>query len=168
MTIAGHRLESLDVFRGATIAAMILVNNPGDWSAVFPPLMHAGWTGWTFADLVFPWFIFIMGVALSLVFRRRLATGEPLSTFHRRVWRRNRVWSPSRLRTTGIRTIARRRFSRTRRWTMSRVSIVLGRRACCSISFMLIAGPQSMSRETRRCRRRRPPGHPNKTGEASH
>jgi len=88
MTIRGHRLESLDVFRGATIAAMILVNNPGDWSAVFPPLMHAGWTGWTIADLVFPWFIFIMGVALSLVFRRRLATGEPLSTFHRRVWRR--------------------------------------------------------------------------------
>jgi predicted acyltransferase len=88
MTIAGHRLESLDVFRGATIAAMILVNNPGDWSAVLPPLLHAGWTGWTFADLVFPWFIFIMGVALSLVFRRREVSGQPLSTFHRRVWRR--------------------------------------------------------------------------------
>jgi predicted acyltransferase len=88
MTTTGHRLESLDVLRGVAIAAMILVNNPGDWSAVFPPLMHAGWTGWTFADLVFPWFIFIMGAALSLVFERRRTSGEPLSTFHRRVWRR--------------------------------------------------------------------------------
>jgi predicted acyltransferase len=88
MTTTGHRLESLDVFRGATIAAMILVNNPGDWSGVFPPLLHSGFIGWTFADLVFPWFIFIMGVALSLVLRRRQASGEPLSAFRRRVWRR--------------------------------------------------------------------------------
>ena len=51
-----QRLLSLDVFRGATIAAMMLVNNPGDWSAVYKPLEHAEWQGWTFTDLVFPFF----------------------------------------------------------------------------------------------------------------
>ena len=60
------RLESLDVFRGATIAAMILVNNPGDWSTVYWPLLHVPWHGWTPTDLVFPFFLFIVGVALTL------------------------------------------------------------------------------------------------------
>ena len=60
------RLESLDVFRGLTIAAMILVNNPGDWNAVYAPLTHAEWNGWTLADLVFPFFLFIVGVAIPL------------------------------------------------------------------------------------------------------
>ena len=54
MKVAAHHVESLDVFRGMTVAAMILVNNPGDWTAVFQPLLHAYWTGWTFADVVFP------------------------------------------------------------------------------------------------------------------
>jgi predicted acyltransferase len=49
MTSDRHHLESLDVVRGMTIAAMILVNNPGDWNSVFPPLLHADWNGWTFA-----------------------------------------------------------------------------------------------------------------------
>ena len=53
----GGRLVSLDVFRGATIASMILVNNPGSWVAVYPPLRHAVWHGWTFTDLVFPFFL---------------------------------------------------------------------------------------------------------------
>src|SRR5947209_4220626 len=48
------RLASLDVFRGLTIAGMIVVNNPGSWSAVYPPLRHAEWDGWTPTDLVFP------------------------------------------------------------------------------------------------------------------
>jgi len=48
------RLLSLDVFRGMTIAGMILVNNPGSWSQVYPPLRHADWHGWTPTDLVFP------------------------------------------------------------------------------------------------------------------
>ena len=61
-----RRLLSLDVFRGLTIAAMLLVNNPGTWSHVYPPLEHAEWNGWTPTDLVFPFFLFIVGVATAL------------------------------------------------------------------------------------------------------
>ena len=70
------RLMSLDVFRGATIAAMILVNNPGSWSAIYPPLDHAEWHGWTFTDLIFPFFIWIVGVAIPLSTARRLEQGQ--------------------------------------------------------------------------------------------
>jgi predicted acyltransferase len=73
------RLESLDVFRGATIAAMMLVNNPGTWDAVYPQLRHAEWNGWTFTDLVFPFFLWIVGVAMTLSFARRVARGESKS-----------------------------------------------------------------------------------------
>jgi predicted acyltransferase len=66
----GERLLSLDVFRGLTIAGMILVNNPGSWSQVYPPLLHAEWHGWTPTDLIFPFFLFIVGVAMSLSFAR--------------------------------------------------------------------------------------------------
>jgi predicted acyltransferase len=75
-SIAGTRLVSLDVFRGATIAAMILVNNPGTWSAVYPPLRHAEWHGWTFTDLVFPFFLWIAGVAMTLSFAKRVERGD--------------------------------------------------------------------------------------------
>ena len=70
------RLVSLDAFRGATIAGMLLVNDPGTWSAIFPPLEHAAWDGWTPTDLVFPFFLFMVGVALAFSFRSRLARGE--------------------------------------------------------------------------------------------
>src|SRR6516225_6767257 len=66
-----HHLDSLDVFRGATVAAMIVVNNPGDWGAVFPQLLHADWNGCTVADVVFPFFVFIMGCAMPFAFARR-------------------------------------------------------------------------------------------------
>ena len=69
------RLLSLDVFRGATIAAMILVNNPGN-NSPYAPLRHAEWNGWTPTDLIFPFFLFIVGVSLVLSFRSRLARGE--------------------------------------------------------------------------------------------
>ncbi len=88
MAAAAQRLESLDVFRGVTIAAMILVNNPGDWSVVFPPLQHAYWTGLNGADLVFPWFLFIMGAAMPLAFARRHARGQPLAQLYVRIARR--------------------------------------------------------------------------------
>ncbi len=65
------RLVSLDAFRGFTIAGMILVNNPGTSSAVYPPLRHAQWHGWTPTDLVFPFFLFIMGVSMNLSLARR-------------------------------------------------------------------------------------------------
>jgi len=70
-----ERLRSLDAFRGATIAAMILVNNPGSWEYVYPSLRHAEWHGWTPTDFIFPFFIFIMGVSVSLAFSRRRADG---------------------------------------------------------------------------------------------
>ncbi len=67
-----NRLVSLDVFRGITIAAMILGNNPGNWNAVYPPLLHAKWHGWTPTDLIFPFFLFIVGVAIVFSFAKRL------------------------------------------------------------------------------------------------
>ncbi len=67
---------SLDVFRGVTIASMMLVNNPGNWSAVYTPLLHAEWHGWTFTDTIFPFFIWIVGVAIPLSISRRLELGQ--------------------------------------------------------------------------------------------
>ncbi len=71
-----ERLVSLDAFRGATVAAMILVNNPGDWAHVYWPLDHAHWNGWTPTDLIFPFFLFMVGMALP--FSRRTRGGEAL------------------------------------------------------------------------------------------
>ena len=64
--VPAMRLLSLDVFRGATMAAMVIVNNPGDWGNVYAPLLHAEWNGWTPTDLIFPFFLFIVGVSLTL------------------------------------------------------------------------------------------------------
>ncbi len=71
MTAVKERLKALDVLRGATIAAMILVNNPGSWSHVYPPLEHAAWHGWTFTDLIFPFFLFIVGVSIVLALQSK-------------------------------------------------------------------------------------------------
>ena len=60
------RLVSLDVFRGLTMALMVIVNNPGSWETVYWPLLHAEWHGWTPTDLVFPFFLFIVGVSITL------------------------------------------------------------------------------------------------------
>ena len=57
MSLSPRRLESLDALRGLTIAAMLLVNNPGSWSHIYWPLEHAAWNGWTFTDLVFSVFL---------------------------------------------------------------------------------------------------------------
>src|SRR5205085_6025688 len=64
------RYYSLDVFRGATVALMILVNNPGTWSYIYPPLDHAEWHGVTPTDLVFPFFLFAVGNAMAFVMPR--------------------------------------------------------------------------------------------------
>jgi predicted acyltransferase len=67
------RLLSVDALRGLTVAAMVLVNNPGTWRAVYPPLRHATWHGWTLTDVIFPFFVFIVGVAIPLALEPRLA-----------------------------------------------------------------------------------------------
>ena len=69
------RLMSLDLFRGATIAGMILVNNAGDELTTYWPLKHAEWNGWTPTDLVFPFFLFIVGVSMTFSFSSRMKRG---------------------------------------------------------------------------------------------
>lgn len=64
------RLLSLDILRGITIAGMILVNNPGSWGSIYAPLRHAEWHGLTPTDLVFPFFMFIMGVSTYMSLRK--------------------------------------------------------------------------------------------------
>lgn len=71
-----QRFYSLDVFRGATVCLMILVNNPGSWSHIYPPLEHAPWHGLTPTDLVFPFFLFAVGNALSFVMPRLEQGGD--------------------------------------------------------------------------------------------
>jgi len=65
-----NRYTALDVLRGMTVAGMILVNNPGSWGSIFPPLKHAAWSGCTPTDLVFPFFLFIVGAAMSFAFAK--------------------------------------------------------------------------------------------------
>jgi predicted acyltransferase len=84
--VKSRRVESLDVVRGLAVAGMIVVNNPGDWTAVFPPLLHAYWTGLTIADLVFPAFIFVMGAAIPFAFERRRAARWSVGELYRHVF----------------------------------------------------------------------------------
>jgi predicted acyltransferase len=79
---------SLDVFRGITIAGMILVNNPGPSGKVYWPLEHAAWHGWTPTDLIFPFFLFIVGVSLTLAFARRAGAGGTKRDLYLKVARR--------------------------------------------------------------------------------
>ena len=86
------RLLSLDVMRGATIAGMLLVNNAGDWGRTFAPLLHAEWNGWTPTDLVFPFFLFMVGVAIPLAFARRLEqSGGDTGPLYRQIARRTAI-----------------------------------------------------------------------------
>lgn len=80
-----ERLLSLDIFRGLTIAGMILVNNPGSWSTVYPPLLHAEWHGITPTDWVFPFFLFIVGVAIPLALGKRIERGDEEAAIIRKI-----------------------------------------------------------------------------------
>jgi predicted acyltransferase len=82
------RVLSLDALRGATIALMVLVNTPGDGNHVFTPLEHAEWHGWTLADTVFPTFVWIVGLSLTLSLGKKLDRGEPRAAILRQVVRR--------------------------------------------------------------------------------
>jgi len=79
------RLDSVDALRGLTVAAMLLVNDPGDWGHVYAPLEHAAWHGCTFADLIFPLFLFIVGVSLSLSLGPRIDAGDDRAVLRRTV-----------------------------------------------------------------------------------
>ena len=93
MSVPGAgRLRSLDVFRGAAIGGMILVNSPGDWGNTYAPLLHAEWHGWTPTDLVFPFFLFALGVAVPLAFGRRLEeAGGERGPLYRQIARRTLI-----------------------------------------------------------------------------
>jgi predicted acyltransferase len=82
------RLVSLDAFRGATMALMVLVNNAGDGSTTYGPLKHSAWNGWTITDVVFPTFLWIVGVAITLSIGGRLDRGAPKSVLLWQVFRR--------------------------------------------------------------------------------
>ncbi len=85
---APARITSVDALRGLTIAFMILVNDPGDWSHVYPPLEHAEWNGFTPTDLVFPVFLFLVGCSIVFAVQSRLARGVPLRTIALQMLRR--------------------------------------------------------------------------------
>src|SRR5690349_21612672 len=84
------RLLSLDVFRGLTIAGMILVNSPGN-ETTYAPLDHAPWNGLTPTDLVFPFFVFIVGVSLAFSFSKRLERGEEKTQLLLQVFKRTAI-----------------------------------------------------------------------------
>ena len=86
-----ERLLSLDVFRGMTVAGMLLVNDPGTWSAIFPPLEHAEWNGWTPTDLIFPFFLFIVGITTHLSLSARRARGDDDSAIVKQILRRGLI-----------------------------------------------------------------------------
>jgi predicted acyltransferase len=85
---AATRLISLDAFRGLTIAAMVLVNNPGDWTHIYAPLQHAKWHGWTITDSIFPFFLFITGVSMALSLGRHTKTGMQRFSLLVKLWKR--------------------------------------------------------------------------------
>ncbi len=83
-----QRLVALDVFRGLTVAGMLLVNDPGTWSAIYPPLEHAEWNGWTPTDVIFPFFLFVAGVTTHLSLTARRAAGADDRALQRQILRR--------------------------------------------------------------------------------
>jgi predicted acyltransferase len=89
--IEGNRLISLDVFRGATVAAMLLVNDPGNWTAIYWPLDHANWHGWTPTDLIFPFFLFIVGITTHLSLSHRMGRGDGDGQLRNQVLRRGAI-----------------------------------------------------------------------------
>ena len=86
-----ERLTALDAFRGITIAGMLLVNNPGSWTYIYPPLEHAEWNGWTPTDLIFPFFLFIVGITTQMSLTSRRARGATDRDLTMQILRRGTV-----------------------------------------------------------------------------
>jgi len=82
---ATGRLISLDALRGFTIAAMVIVNNPGSWEQAYWPLKHAKWNGCTPTDLIFPFFLFIVGVSITLAYSKRLEANVSKGKIYRKI-----------------------------------------------------------------------------------
>ncbi len=92
MSVGPARFASVDALRGLVVAAMLLVNTPGDWSHVYAPLLHAEWHGCTPTDLVFPFFLFIVGVSIALGVVPRMDAGTPRAELLRAVlWRATKI-----------------------------------------------------------------------------
>ena len=92
MSVGARRLCSLDALRGCTVAAMLLVNDPGDWGHVYRPLDHALWNGCTPTDLIFPFFLFVVGVSVALAILPRLEQGSAAARLTRAaLWRAARI-----------------------------------------------------------------------------
>ena len=85
------RLLSLDVFMGITIAGMVLVNSPGSWSDIYPALEHAKWNGVTPTDLIFPFFLFIVGVAITFSLTKRKERGDNQNKLLLQIFRRSLI-----------------------------------------------------------------------------
>lgn len=83
--LRSKRLISLDALRGFTIAAMVIVNNPGTWNHVYWPLLHAEWNGCTITDLIFPFFLFIVGVSITLAYSKRLENNTPKKSLYKKI-----------------------------------------------------------------------------------
>jgi predicted acyltransferase len=83
-----QRLISLDALRGFTIVLMVIVNDPGSWSHVYTPLLHADWNGITLTDLVFPFFLFIVGVSITLAYSKRLIKGADRKEMYKKIFSR--------------------------------------------------------------------------------
>jgi len=83
------RLVALDAFRGLTVAAMLLVNDPGSWGHMYHPLEHAAWNGWTPTDLIFPFFLFIVGITTQLSIDTRRQHGAADGALTRQILRRS-------------------------------------------------------------------------------
>ena len=80
-----QRLISLDALRGFTIAGMVIVNDPGSWSHVYKPLLHADWDGITPTDLIFPFFLFMVGISITLAYTKRLKAGADKKALYKKI-----------------------------------------------------------------------------------
>jgi len=92
--ISSQRLISLDALRGFTIAGMVIVNDPGSWASVYPPLEHAEWHGLTATDLIFPFFLYIVGVSIAFAYTKRLKADIPKKDIYKKIlWRSVKIFA---------------------------------------------------------------------------